>query len=110
MGFDFVSFFLKCIYFMFMSVLAACTPTYHKKASELILDSYKPPCGCWELNSAPLEEQSVLLIARGIYVYNRETEMQVPKVIYDSGSHFFSDVSPLLVPFFQRHLFYIGSF
>ena len=21
----------------------------------------KPPCGCWELNSGPLEEQSVLL-------------------------------------------------
>ena len=46
---------------MFMSVLAACTPTYHKKASELILDSYKPPCGCWELNSAPLGEKPVLL-------------------------------------------------
>jgi hypothetical protein len=22
----------------------------------------EPPCGCWELNSGPLEEQSVLLI------------------------------------------------
>jgi hypothetical protein len=23
--------------------------------------SYKQPCGCWELNSEPLEEQPVLL-------------------------------------------------
>jgi hypothetical protein len=26
-----------------------------------ITDGCEPPCGCWELNSAPLEEQSVLL-------------------------------------------------
>ena len=26
-----------------------------------ITDGYKPPCGSWELNSGPLEEQSVLL-------------------------------------------------
>jgi hypothetical protein len=24
-------------------------------------DGCEPPCGCWELNSGPLEEQSVLL-------------------------------------------------
>jgi hypothetical protein len=27
------------------------------------MDGCKPPCGCWELNSGPLEEQSVLLTA-----------------------------------------------
>jgi hypothetical protein len=26
-----------------------------------ITDGCEPPCGCWELNSGPLEEQSVLL-------------------------------------------------
>jgi hypothetical protein len=26
-----------------------------------VTDSCEPPCGCWELNSEPLEEQSVLL-------------------------------------------------
>jgi hypothetical protein len=26
-------------------------------------DGCEPPCGCWELNSGPLEEQSVLLTA-----------------------------------------------
>jgi hypothetical protein len=28
-----------------------------------ITDGYEPPCGCWELNSGLLEEQSVLLTA-----------------------------------------------
>jgi hypothetical protein len=27
-------------------------------------DGCEPPCGCWELNSGPLEEQSVLLTAQ----------------------------------------------
>jgi hypothetical protein len=30
---------------------------------DLITDGCKPPCGCWELNSGPLEEQLVLLSA-----------------------------------------------
>jgi hypothetical protein len=30
-------------------------------ASDLTTDSCEPPCGCWELNSGPLEEQSVFL-------------------------------------------------
>jgi hypothetical protein len=29
--------------------------------SDLITDGCEPPCGCWDLNSGPLEEQSVLL-------------------------------------------------
>ena len=29
----------------------------------LITDGCEPPCSCWELNSGPLEEQSVLLTA-----------------------------------------------
>jgi hypothetical protein len=36
-----------------------------KRASDLIMGDFmgscKPPCGCWDLNSGPLEEQSVLL-------------------------------------------------
>jgi hypothetical protein len=35
--------------------------TYQKRASDLITDGCEPPRGCWELNSGPLEEQSVLL-------------------------------------------------
>jgi hypothetical protein len=32
-------------------------------ASDPITDDCEPPCGCWDLNSGPLEEQSVLLTA-----------------------------------------------
>ena len=46
-----------------MSALSACTPSYQKRASEPSIDGCEPPCGCWELNSGPLEEQSVLLTA-----------------------------------------------
>jgi hypothetical protein len=34
---------------------------HQKRASDLITDGCEPPCGCWDLNSGPLEEQSVLL-------------------------------------------------
>jgi hypothetical protein len=32
-----------------------------KRAPDPIIDGCEPPCGCWELNSGPLEEQPVLL-------------------------------------------------
>jgi hypothetical protein len=34
-----------------------------KRASDLTMDGFKPPGGCWELNSGPLDEQPVLLTA-----------------------------------------------
>jgi hypothetical protein len=37
--------------------------TYQKKASDLITGGCELPCGCWDLNSGPLEGQSVLLPA-----------------------------------------------
>jgi hypothetical protein len=36
-------------------------PIDQKRAPNFITDGCEPPCGCWELNSGPLEEQSVLL-------------------------------------------------
>jgi hypothetical protein len=30
-----------------------------KRVSDLITDGCEPPCGCWDLNSGPLEEHSV---------------------------------------------------
>jgi E3 ubiquitin-protein ligase NEDD4 len=41
----------------------SCLQTHQKKASDPITDSCEPPCGCWELNSGSLEEQSVLITA-----------------------------------------------
>ena len=34
---------------------------HQKRASDSITDGCEPPCGCWESNSGPLEEQPVLL-------------------------------------------------
>ena len=57
-----------------MSALSASIPAYQKRVSDLIIDGCEPPCGCWELNSGPLEEQSVLLTA--------EPSRQPPKAIF----------------------------
>ena len=35
--------------------------THQKRASDSTTNGCEPPCGCWELNSGPLEEQTVLL-------------------------------------------------
>ena len=43
-------------YFMFIGESVRCPGTG-------VTDSCELPCGCWELNSGPLEEQPVLLTA-----------------------------------------------
>ena len=48
---------------MHVSALFVCMPARQKRASEPSIDGSEPPCGCWELNSGPLEEQPVLLTA-----------------------------------------------
>ena len=54
--------FFRFIYYVYNS-LPAYMPTGQKRAPDLITDGCKPRCGCWELNSKPLEKQSVLLTA-----------------------------------------------
>ena len=51
-----IDLFIICIW-----VHCSCFQTHQKKASDPTTDSCEPPCGCWELNSVPLEEESVLL-------------------------------------------------
>jgi len=43
-----------------MSTLSLSSDT-PEEGVRSITDGCEPPCGCWELNSGPLEEQSVLL-------------------------------------------------
>jgi hypothetical protein len=43
-------------------VHSCCLQTHQKRAPDPITDGCEPPCGCWELNSGPLEE-SVFLTA-----------------------------------------------
>jgi hypothetical protein len=57
-----------CFYFLFiyfldlfiyyMSVHCSCPQTHQKRASDLITGGCEPPCGCWDLNFGPSEEQS----------------------------------------------------
>jgi hypothetical protein len=46
---------------MYMStpLLSLDTP---EEGSDPITNGYESPCGCWDLNSEPLEEQPMLLI------------------------------------------------
>jgi hypothetical protein len=48
-------------YFMYTAAM------HQKRASDPIKDGCKPPCGCWELNSGPLEDQSVILTAEPFF-------------------------------------------
>ena len=49
------------MYLFYVRVHCSCLQTHPKRASDPITDGCEPPCGCWELNSGPLEKQSVLL-------------------------------------------------
>jgi hypothetical protein len=71
---EFRDFFLKKIVFrkiiiiiylfiLFILIHCCCFQTHQKRASNLITGGREPPCGCWDLNSGPSEEQSVLLTA-----------------------------------------------
>jgi hypothetical protein len=52
--------FLLAYLFMYVSTLSLSSDT-PEEGTDPITDGCEPSCGCWELNSGPLEEQSVLL-------------------------------------------------
>jgi hypothetical protein len=52
---------LKILFILCIWVHCSCLQTHQKRASDPITDGCEPPCGCWDLNSGPLEEQSALL-------------------------------------------------
>jgi hypothetical protein len=53
--------FFKDLFVLYTWVHYRYLQTHQKMISDPITDGCKPPCGCWELNSGPLEEQPVLL-------------------------------------------------
>jgi hypothetical protein len=57
--FFFLNIFLKIYLFIICKYTA--TVFRHTRRGHPIRDGCEPPCGCWELNSGPSEEQSVLL-------------------------------------------------
>ena len=55
-------YFFKEIYLSNVYQYAVAVLTHQKATMDPITDGYEPPCGCWELNSGPQEEQTVLLV------------------------------------------------
>jgi hypothetical protein len=55
--------FLRFIYLFCVYKYTVVLQTHQKRASDPITGGCEPPCGCWDLNSGPLEEQSVLFTA-----------------------------------------------
>jgi hypothetical protein len=54
-----VFFFLKIyLFIMCKYTVAVFRPSRRGRESDLITDGCEPPCGCWDLNFGPLEEQS----------------------------------------------------
>jgi hypothetical protein len=70
-------FFLRFIYLF--NVGEYTTFALFRGASDPITDGCEPPCGCWELNSVPLEEQSVLL--------TMELSLQLLFLFFKKASH-----------------------
>jgi hypothetical protein len=52
--------FSRFIYLFYVCEYTVGLQTHQKRESDLITNGCEPPCGCWELNSGPLQEQSVL--------------------------------------------------
>ena len=42
---------------LYVCIHCSCLQTHQKRVLDLIADGCEPPCGCWELNSGPLEDQ-----------------------------------------------------
>jgi hypothetical protein len=88
-------FFFKIYLLLYLGIVhCSCLQTHQKRASDLITDGCGQPCGCWDLNSRPLEEQAVLLTT--------DASLQPQEILYvgNRGScccYYFS--------FFKKYLF-----
>jgi hypothetical protein len=71
-------FFLRFIYYVYNVLYTGCLPAHQKMVPDLI-DGCEPPYGYWELNSGPLEEQSVLLTS--------EPSLQPGLLVLETASH-----------------------
>ena len=58
-----------------------------KRAPDPITDGCEPPCGCWELNSGPLEEQAMLLTS--------EPSLQPCCFVFETRFHVAQDSPPI---------------
>jgi hypothetical protein len=48
-----------CVFLkIYLFIICKYTVAVQKRESDLVTDGCEPPCGCWDLNSGPSEEQS----------------------------------------------------
>ena len=76
-------FFIYLFIYYVYNILSACMPAGQKRAPDLITDGCEPPCGCWELNSGPLEEQAMFLTSEPSLqslVYNFLSSLYILKI------------------------------
>jgi hypothetical protein len=59
-----------------MYVVCQSLQKHQERALDTITDGCEVPCGCWELSSGPLKEQSVLLTAEPSLQHHTETLMK----------------------------------
>jgi hypothetical protein len=59
--FKFLLLFFKDLFTLLIWLRCSCLQTHQKRSSDPITDGCEPPCGCWELNSGPLADQTVHL-------------------------------------------------
>ena len=65
--------FFKYLFIYYVhNILSVCLSAGQKRASDISSDGCEPPCGCWELNSGPMEEQAMLLTS--------EPSLQPPQI------------------------------
>ena len=56
-------FFFKDLFIYYVYSVLVLAGQKRAPDPDLTTDGWEPPCGCWELNSGPLKEQTVLLTA-----------------------------------------------
>ena len=85
-----LSFFISFFLWICMWVHCSCLQTHQKRAWDPITDGCEPSCGCWELNSGPLEEQSVLLTTEPslqppAYLFLRQDTVYIKNKCWGAG-------------------------
>ena len=58
-------------------IICSFLQRHRKRTSDPITDGCEAPCGCWELNSGPVEEQSVFLTS--------EPSLQIKRIQIGKG-------------------------
>ena len=84
-----------CVFVYLIRVHQNCLQTHQKRALDPITGGCESPCVCWELNSGPLEEQSLLLTT--------ESSLQ-PKIKFQCSFNLYLPVAETIELFFKHLL------